>query len=446
MKKLFTTIVMAAFAVASFAGGLLTNTNQHSAFVRNPARFASLGIDAVYFNPAGTAFLQDGWHLSANWQMIWQQRDAIAVTPQGNKKFNGEVYVPALPTFLAAYKTGDWTFSGFFGVPGGGGKCEFADGLPSFNGLASMASGGFTGNSEFTSTQYVFALQLGAAYKINDNLSAFAGVRGNYTSANYEGKIGASTGNTPVFGIDLDLDQSGIAFAPVVGIDYKVGNFNFAAKYEFRAVTTVENETNTFGLSQLVDPVTGQMSQMDLTNPAILNAAMAAKPTLGALAGFADGNTLRNDAPAMLSLAGSWQALPRLQVMAGWNYYFDKDAKVESLMGGDNMRKLSRNTFEYLFGAEYQLTDKFLVSAGIQFTNFGINDNYTSDLAFTNDSFMTGVGGKYSLTDKVDINFGYCYANYAPDNCVKNAGTPMETKTRYERKTHNATIGVDFRL
>lgn len=449
MKKLFTTIVMAAFAVASFAGGLLTNTNQHSAFVRNPARFASLGIDAVYFNPAGTAFLQDGWHLSANWQMIWQQRDAIAVTPQGNKKFNGEVYVPALPTFLAAYKTGDWTFSGFFGVPGGGGKCEFADGLPSFNGLASMAAGGLPGNSEFTSTQYVFALQLGAAYKINDNLSAFAGVRGNYTSANYEGKIGASmptaNGNLPVFGIDLDLDQSGIAFAPIVGIDYKVGNFNFAAKYEFRAITTVENETNTFGLSQM-DKTTGQTNNMDLTNPNVLNAAMAASPALGALAGFADGNTLRNDAPAMLSLAGSWQALPRLQVMAGWNYYFDKDAKVESLMGGDNMRKLSRNTFEYLFGAEYQLTDKFLVSAGIQFTNFGINDNYTSDLAFTNDSFMTGVGGKYSLTDKVDINFGYSYANYAPDNCVKNAGTPMETKTRYERKTHNATIGVDFRL
>ena len=434
---------MAAFAVASFAGGLLTNTNQHSAFVRNPARYASLGIDAVYFNPAGTAFLQDGWHLSANWQMIWQQRDAIAVTPQGNKKFDGEVYVPALPTFLAAYKTGDWTFSGFFGVPGGGGKCEFADGLPSFNGLASMAAGGLPGNSEFTSTQYVFALQLGAAYKINDNLSAFAGVRGNYTSANYEGKIGASmptaNGNLPVFGIDLDLDQSGIAFAPVVGIDYKVGNFNFAAKYEFRAITTVENETNTFGLSQLVDPATGQMNNMDLTNPNILNAAMAASPTLGALAGFADGNTLRNDAPAMLSLAGSWQALPRLQVMAGWNYYFDKDAKVESLMGGDNMRKLSRNTFEYLFGAEYQLTDKFLVSAGIQFSNFGINDNYTSDLAFTNDSFMTGVGGKYSLTEKVDINFGYCYANYAPDHNAL-------TQTRYERKTHNATVGVDFRF
>ena len=444
MKKLFTSMLLAAFALTSFAGGLLTNTNQHAAFIRNPARFATLGIDGVYFNPAGTAFLQDGWHLSANWQMIWQQRDAIDL--KTDTRYNGEVYVPVLPTVLAAYKTGDWTFSGFFGVPGGGGKCEFADGLPSFNGLATMASG-YPGNSAFTSTQYVFALQLGAAYKINDNLSAYAGVRGNYTSANYEGSIGATVpamNNKPVFGIDLDLDQSGIAFSPIVGVDYKVGKFNFAAKYEFRAVTTVENETNTFNLSKM--DATGQMPTMDLTNPAILNAAIAASPTLGALAGFADGNTLRNDVPAMLSLAGSWQALPRLQVMAGWNYYFDKDAKVESLMGGDNMRNLSRNTLEYIFGAEFNVTDKFLVSAGIQFVNYGINDKYTSDLGFVNDSFMTGVGGKYSLTDKIDINFGYCYANYAPDKCVKNEGTPMETITRYERKTHNATVGVDFRF
>ena len=85
MKKLFTTIFMAAFALTSFAGGLLTNTNQHAAFVRNPARYASLGIDAVYFNPAGTAFLQDGLHLSANWQMIWQDRDAIDLN--NNKKY-----------------------------------------------------------------------------------------------------------------------------------------------------------------------------------------------------------------------------------------------------------------------------------------------------------------------------------------------------------------------
>ena len=209
--------------------------------------------------------------------------------------------------------------------------------------------------------------------------------------------------------ISVDMDQSGIAFAPIVGIDYKTGNFNFAAKYEFRAVTTVENETKT---------------------PEIA----AALPT------FADGNKLRNDSPAMLSVAGSWQALPRLQVMAGWNYYFDKEATIESLLdGSDNMQKLSHNTSEYLFGAEYKLTEKFLVSAGIQFNNFGMNDQYISDLSFINDSFSTGVGGKYSLTEKMDLNFGYLYTNYAPYN-------NKLTSTRYERKTHVATVGIDIRF
>ena len=234
-----------------------------------------------------------------------------------------------------------------------------------------------------------------------------------------------------VMAVNIDMDQSGIAFAPIVGVDYKVGNFNFAAKYEFRAVTTLENDT------KACDVAAGAaMAQIGMKET-IEGAAGAALG--GYLGGFADGNTLRSDAPAMLSLAGSWQIIPRLQVMAGWNYYFDKDAKVESLMGGDNMQKLSRNTIEYLFGAEYQLTEKFLVSAGIQFSNFGINDYYTSDLGFTNDSFMTGLGGKYSIKDNIDINFGYCYANYAPDKNVL-------TQTRYERKTHNATVGVDFRF
>lgn len=438
---------MAAFALTSFAGGLTTNTNQHSAFIRNPARFATLGIDGVYFNPAGTAFLQEGWHLSANWQMVWQDRDAIDLK-QNNKKYEGNVYVPCMPTILAAYKTGDWTFSGFFGMPGGGGKAEFDNGLPLFDnligglgaGLGAMAPVPMTisGASQFESTQYMFALQFGAAYKINDNLSAYAGIRGNYISNNYMGTIKAladipamaATG-VEVMAVNIDMDQSGVAFAPIVGVDYKVGDFNFAAKYEFRAKTTVENDTKACDVA--AGPMMGQVGMKETIETAA-GAALG-----GYLGGFADGNKLRSDAPAILSLAGSWQIIDRLQVMAGWNYYFDKDAKVESLMGGDNMKKLSRNTLEYLFGAEFKVTEKFLVSAGIQFSNFGINDNYTSDLAFTNDSFMTGVGGKYSLTEKLDINFGYCYANYAPDHNAL-------TQTRYERKTHNATVGVDFRF
>ena len=436
MKRIFSTIVLAAATLSSFAGGLLTNTNQHASFVRNPARYASLETDAIYFNPAGTAFFKEGWALSANWQMIWQDRDVTSALT--NKSYKGEVYVPCMPTIMAAYKTGDWTFSGFFGIPGGGGNAQFNDGLPAFDAMGAglVAANGLSAKSAFESTQYVFSLQLGAAYKVNENLSAYAGIRGNYVSANYAGAI---TAVHPLAGdyakiLELDLTQTGVAFAPVVGIDYKIGDFNFAAKYEFRAVTTVENETDKF-TSELLG---AQLGDPNLDGKiGMLSQAM---PALASLATLQNGQTLRSDAPALLSLAGSWQATSRFKAMLGATYYFDKDAKVESLLGGaDNNVNLDRNTYELLAGVEFNVTKNLLLSAGVQFSDFGITDSYTSDLGFINDSFMTGLGAKYSINENFDLNIGYCYANYAHDTNKLNGSS-------YVRKTHNATIGVDIKF
>ena len=436
MKRIFSTIVFASLALSTFAGGLLTNTNQHAAFVRNPMRYASLETDAIYFNPAGTAFFKEGWALSANWQMIWQDRDVTSALT--NKSYKGEVYVPCMPTILASYKTGDWTFSGFFGIPGGGGNAQFNDGLPAFDAMGAglVAANGLSAKSAFESTQYVFSLQLGAAYKVSDNWSVYAGIRGNYTSANYAGAI---TAVHPLAGdyakiLELDLTQTGFAFAPVIGVDYKVGDFNFAAKYEFRAVTNVENKTDKF-TSELLG---AQLGDPNLDGKiGMLSQAM---PALASLATLQDGQTLRSDAPALLSLAGSWQATSCFKAMIGATYYFDKDAKVESLLGGaDNNINLDRNTYELLAGVEYNVTKNLLLSAGIQFSDFGITDTYTSDLGFVNDSFMTGLGAKYSINENLDLNIGYCYANYAHDTNKLNGSS-------YIRKTHNATIGVDFRF
>ena len=52
----------------TIAGGLLTNTNTNIAFNRNFARDGVIAIDGVYSNPAGVAFLSNGFHLSLNIQ------------------------------------------------------------------------------------------------------------------------------------------------------------------------------------------------------------------------------------------------------------------------------------------------------------------------------------------------------------------------------------------
>lgn len=435
MKRLFTSIALVAVAMTTFAGGLLTNTNQSASFVRNPMRYASLETDAIYFNPAGSAFFNDGWSFSANWQMIWQDRDVFA--GKNGQEFKGSVYVPCMPTLFAAYKTGKWTFSGFFGMPGGGGNAQFDNGLPLFNGLGNQLVSPLTATSQFESTQYLFALQLGAAYQINDNLSVYGGLRTNYTSLSYEGSINTehpTAGNLEVMG--LELTQTGIAFAPIIGVDYKVGNFNFGVKYEFRAVNIIENETDKLS-SQALAPQLGGDPNLDGKINTIATAF--GNPMLGMLASLQDGEKFRNDAPALLTLGASWDITSRLKVMGGYTYYFDKDAKIESLLGKANtMRTLSRNTFEILGGVEYKLTDKWLLSTGFQFSDFGVNPSYLSDVSFIDDSFMVGAGAKYSINEKWDLNFGACYANYAP-------GTSL-SGSYYKRKTYNVAVGVDFRL
>lgn len=448
MKKIFASIVFAAMAVSSFAGGLLTNTNQSAAFVRNPMRYASLETDAIYFNPAGTAFLNEGWSMSVNWQMIWQDRDVLSTTFLGqpnNREYKGSVYVPCMPTIHAAYKKGDWTFSGFFGMPGGGGNAKFENGLPLFDALGTslVAANGLYGTSAFESTQYLFALQLGAAYKINDNLSVYGGLRTNYTSLSYEGAINAThpqAGNQGEI-LALELTQTGIAFAPIIGVDYKVGKLNLGVKYEFRAVNIIENDTKKLSSEILASKLGGDSNLDGKIN---MLAQATGNPTLGMLASLQNGEKFRNDAPALLTIGASYDITERWKVMGGYTYYFDKDAKIESLLGKANtMRTLSRNTFEILGGVEFKATEKILLSAGVQFSDFGVNSSYLSDVSFIDDSFTTGLGAKYSFNENLDLNVGFCYANYAHGKGV-NASTFSEST--YLRKTYNVAVGVDFRF
>ena len=62
--------LMGAFSSLALASGLNTNTNQSAAYLRNVARYASTEADAPYYNPAGTAFMTDGFHISLNSQAL----------------------------------------------------------------------------------------------------------------------------------------------------------------------------------------------------------------------------------------------------------------------------------------------------------------------------------------------------------------------------------------
>lgn len=468
-------IVMAAAETAS-AGGLLTNTNQNIAFLRNPARDAAIGIDGVYSNPAGVVFLGEGIHLSLNLQNAHQTRTvtscfapfAFGAKNGGNvaKEFKGEADAPVIPSLQAARNKGDWSFQFNFAITGGGGKCEFDGGLGSFESTVGMLPL-LSQNLDALSTQlgmgplglptvsqydmdtymrgrqYYYGFTFGAAYKVNEHLSVYGGLRMLYGTANYYGYVSnvkADIGNGLVDAsktfnesavqanqalgqlrdaaikaqqagdaaaaaqyaqqaeqmavkatmlgalgsatedVTLNCDQTGWGIAPIIGIDYKTGKFNFAAKYEFKTTMELKNKS----------------------------ANSKSAENLSMLDRYKDGQKVSEDSPALLTVGAQWEALPELRVSAGWHYYFDKNAKRY-----DNLQeKLGGNTNEFLLGAEYDINKTLQVSAGGQLTRYDFTDDYMEDISFNVSSYSFGFGVGIRLNDKMKLNLAYFQTNY----------------------------------
>ena len=425
MKKFFSVSLLIWLTLSPlFAGGILTNTNQHAAFLRMISRGASIGINGVYTNPAGVSFLpHNGLTMSFSVQSAFQtrnidasyntyayRRDKIGVEPFNpqyigsesvNEYYKGKASAPIIPSLYAAYRMDDLTLSAFFGVTGGGGKCSFDSGLPLFKSLVSAlvfqqssaaAAAGksiplnrdmYNITSAMDGRQYIYALQLGVGYKFNDWLAGFVGGKMNYFTGGYEGFVNAELlpnyGGTTLADIQLDCTQTGWGLTPVIGLDAKLNRWNFAVKYEFKTNLNIENKTKTL---------------------------VAPDPSL--LAPYADGVNTPSDIPAFLTIAAGYEVLPQWRVNAEFHHFDDKNAG----MANDKQKALTHGTLEYQVGTEYDVNHFLTLSGGIQFTNYGLADNFQSDTSFYCDSYSIGLGAAVKLSSKALLNIGYMWTTY----------------------------------
>ena len=343
-------------AVATQAGGLMTNTNYHIAFNRMMARGASFDIDAAYSNPAGLAWGYDGWQLSLNFQKPWQNRD-IEMSIHGfldsdfKKKYPGKASAPIVPALFAAYKHDRWALSAMIGIVGSGGFVKYDEGVPMFNVpiTAMMAQmgimpGSYTLDSQMKGKQYIYGAQLNFTYKITEWLSAAVGVRASYYDGYYRGHVVATPGEAPVpdeggdplVSLQLDCDQRGWGVAPILGLDFHKGPLTVAAKYEFRTRLNIPNKTN-----RLEASVKGM-------TPEQVAALFGAK-----MAPYKDGAKTRYDMPSLLAVAVGYEFTPKFRATAEYHFFDDRHAK----MAGDRQKTLKHGTNELLLGAEYDEID-----------------------------------------------------------------------------------------
>lgn len=499
------TLMLALFASSTSikAGGLLTNTNQSIAFLRSLARDGAIGIDGVYSNPAGVAFLPMGLHISFNVQNVYQTRTinsgmtvpALQGTPfyqpfrlnrgndKGIKEFKGKASVPILPSFQIAKNYEKWGFQMGFGIVGGGGKATFNAGLPTFERQIALipallakqefgsATPAYSVSSYIHGQQYDFGLQLGATYKVNDKLAVYGGARFNYIYNKYEGNIIGISANIngqmenlyDYFGSKanaltqlaiqsrqmadqatnpadkaryegaakqyqagadklnktrenfadkyLDCTQRGWGITPIIGIDYKTGRWNLAAHYEFTTKFNIENNTKRDD--------TGQ---------------------------FKDGVNTPNDLPGLLSIGAQYEVLDNLRLLAGYHYYFDKDAR----MANNKQRLLSSNTREYLAGVEWDVKPGITLSAGVQRTKYGLGDgSYLSDLSFVTSSHSIGFGAKIKVAKNAHLNIAYFFTNYekfdkAYESTIKEV--KVQNTDQFTRTNKVFGVGLDINL
>ncbi len=168
------------------AGGIVTNTNQSAAYVRMLARDATLGIDGVYYNPAGLTLLGTGLHISVNNQVIFQNRTVLSDYQYLNSgKYEGKVSAPLFPSVYAAFNIGKFSISAGFNPVGGGGSATYNSGLPSFEynisdlvpALKPLGASGYKADIYFDGKSVYWGTQLGISYTVNDMLSLYAGGR-----------------------------------------------------------------------------------------------------------------------------------------------------------------------------------------------------------------------------------------------------------------------------
>ncbi len=441
MKKILLFSAVLFIAVVSYAGDYLTNTNQSVKFLRNPARTGAIGIDGVYYNPAGVVFMEKGWHLQFNWQSPHQTRNSKAnygplfganyLNPGTSEAdgsfsriFKGKVDVLIQPSLFAAYNTGDWSFQFGFGILGGGGECEFKNGIGAFEALVGQMGmttlganfGGYSLNSSVKGKSFYYGITLAAARKLTEDLSLSIGLRGVLAANHYRGSVTDITFRTisndiiPVSNpFILDCKQKGFGVSPIIGLDYQPNEYlNLALRYEFKNKLSLKSKAQ---------------NNEAFNNLAAGNASFA---------GFLDGAKTNADMPAVFAFGAMVRPVEKLRLNVGYNHYFDLDTKQWN-------KSLLKDTDEITFGVEYDITDRWEVSAGIQQTFYNQKEANYSDLSFNLNCFSYGFGVGFAITENLKLNAAYFASNYKDHTKTTTVGY-----TKYSRTNKVFGVGVDF--
>lgn len=386
-------------------------------YLGNQAQNGMINKSSVFYNPAGIMHLENGTYIHLGAQLAVGSEEM---------EYNGKNYdadlLQYIPTF-ALYSVRDeraifWTF----GALGGGGDLEYKDGVagtavvPDILNSLALSMGQKPGFQDLGSSAEGKSLYgqttLGRAWMVNDKLSMSVAGRAVLGMKKLKGDINVSnplSPNNPIHA-DIDSDRTAWGIGFQLGLNYKATDkLNLAMRYDSR----VKLNFKASGDENHADLIIGR----DIGDVYFSDFYPEFKP----------GTKSRRDMPAILALGASYQVTDRWTVALSGNYYFNKDAKMDSKAGNiklDNPDPTKNpiqikgieadydNGWEIALGTEYKLNEKWTLLGSVNYADTGAKVASYDDVEFGLNSITVGAGLKYKPTEYDEWVFTACHFFY----------------------------------
>ena len=405
-------------------------SNNSASYFQNPSQTGKISVEGIFYNPAGTVFLEDGTYLNAN-----LQNSLISETMTLNGNELGSKNYAGAPSFNLLYKKENFSLFGNASVIAGGATLKYKDGVAGIVLAAegfNARTGGFLGakvtNNNFSGQNRYYQLMFGGAYKINDKFSMSGGlkyvlgVRKLKGNAAYEynalvGKMMMLSGNT----LSIDSERKADGVGGIIGFDYKpTDTLNIAIKYEtpvkmkFKATTTENEKMSVMGRSLGISYFFPE---------------------------YANGSVYRRDLPGVLSF-GISKDVNKITYSAGYVRYFNKAAKLDRFDYKDG--------YEINFGIDYRINDKFTWHGGFNYADTGAPRNTFSDVEYAVNSQIYATGLTYKPNENSEWKFGIAHVSYNSAN-GENEATSLginidKSKVKYDKSINVFTVGYTHKF
>lgn len=451
MKKSLVILSLLASANA-FAGSIDYLAQQDAEYFAHPAMIGKVGVSGAYYNPAGTAFLEDGLYVQLNSQTLFKTYE-MDTRLDGTDKLSHESDHPSafVPSIQIVKKEGDRSYFLHAGAAAGGGAVKYENGISAFEvigqGIEGLFQSGLMGKyspdpnakvkylngSTVNGSSYYINTTFGMAQKINPKFSVAGGLRFMYAmrelngTANYEltsnKNLPFDAGKTGDIRVDIDSERTGWGVGGVIGFHYQpTEKLNIGFKYETEVELNLDADGSVSTTSSNFGPIT----------TGIINGVLEKQDVI---AEWLEDD--RRNLPAMMALGVSYELTDRITLLTSGNYYFIKDANRNGCYENYD------NGYEISVGVDYKLNDKWTLMAGYQYTDTGANENTYKDTDYALDADMYGVGVKYTPDETKEFIVSYAYVDYKNGTAVNERG--QETTT-FKKEVDAIGLSATFKF